>query len=340
LNGGGGGARNRTSELDTTVSASANAVRPDRLTLAAFAVVVLFGGVNAIAVKKSVEELAPFWSAGLRFLVADLLLASIVVASRRPFPHGRSFTGTLLYGALAFAASFAFIYPVLRDVPPGTAMVLIALVPLMTFGLAIIHGQEQFRLQGLFGALIALGGVAIIVAVQLGAAVPLLSLLFVVAGAFFIAESSVVLKWVPRSDPFATNAVAMLARGALLLAISLLTAEAWAIPVEPGTWASLSYLVVFGSIAMFALHLFALRRWTASAVSYVTLLMPVVTVPLAAALVSEQVSPPFLIGATIALAGVFVGAFLKIRPGRSSATSLPECLPIDACAQPARGPQG
>lgn len=320
--------------METPAPAPGNGVRPDRLTLLAFAAVVLFGGVNAIAVKRSIEELAPFWSAGVRFVLAGLLLGVIVVASGRAFPRGRSFTGALLYGALAFAGSFAFIYPALREVPAGTAMVLIALVPLLTFGLAIVHGQEQFRLQGLIGALIALGGVAVIVADQLGAAVPLLSLLFVVAGAFFIAESSVVLKWVPRSDPFATNAVAMLAGAAILLAISLVTGEAWAIPAKSATWLSLGYLIVFGSIAMFALYLFALRRWTASAVSYVTLLMPVVTVPLAAALVSEQVSPSFLIGGTIALAGVFVGAFLKIRPGRSSATSLPECLPSDACAPP------
>jgi drug/metabolite transporter (DMT)-like permease len=323
-----------TSRLETPAPASGG-LRPDRLTLIAFAAVVLFGGANAIAVKKSVEELAPFWSAGLRFLIAGLLLVLIVIAGRRRFPRGRSFTGALLYGALAFAASFGFIYPALRDVPPGTAMVLIALVPLLTFGLAIVHGQEQFRLQGLLGALIALAGVAIIVADQLGAAVPLVSLLFIVVGAFFIAESGVVLKWVPRADPFATNAVAMLAGAAILLALSLVTGEAWAIPAKPATWISLGYLIAFGSIAMFALYLFALRRWTASAVSYVTLLMPVVTVPLAAALLSEQISPPFLIGGAIALAGVFVGAFLKIRPGRSSATSLPECLPIDACAQAA-----
>ena len=36
--------------------APAAGVRPDRATLAAFAGVVLFGGVNAIAVKKSVAE--------------------------------------------------------------------------------------------------------------------------------------------------------------------------------------------------------------------------------------------------------------------------------------------
>ncbi len=309
-------------------------VRPDRLTLLAFAGVVLVGGVNAIAVKESVKELAPFWSAGLRFAVAGMLLLAIVLITRRPFPRGRSFAGALLYGGVGFAASFAFIYPALREVPASTTMVLIALVPLLTFGLAILHGQERFHWQGLLGALIALGGVALIVADQLSAAVPLVSLLFILAGVAFIAESGVILKWIPRSDPFATNAVAMLAGAGILLPLSVLSAETWAIPSQPVTWAALGYLIVFGSIVLFGLYLFALRRWTASAVSYVTLLMPLVAVPLAAVLISEQITTPFLVGGAVALAGVYVGAFLSIRPGRSSASSLPECLPIDACAEP------
>jgi drug/metabolite transporter (DMT)-like permease len=316
------------------VNASPGTQTPDRATLVAFGGVVIFGGGNAIAVKKSVEELAPFWSAGLRFLLAGVLLLAIVALTRRPFPRGRSFTGALLYGMLAFAASFGFIYPALRQVPAGTAMVLIALVPLLTFGLAILHRQERFHVQGLLGALIAVAGVAVVVADQLTASVPLGSLLLILVGVVFIAESGIILKWVPRSDPFATNAVAMLAGASILLPVSTLSGEAWSIPTQVWIWAAMGYLVVFGSIVMFGLYLFALRRWTASAVSYVTLLMPLVTVPVAALLLSEQVSAWFVIGSGIALMGVYVGAFLRIRPRRSSATGLPECLPIDACAEP------
>ena len=105
------------------------------------------------------------------------------------------------------------------------------------------------------------------------------------------------------------------------------------------TWLSFAYLVVFSSIALFGLDVFALRRSTASAVSYATLLMPLVTVPLAAALITEQVSLSFAVAGTIALVGVYVGACLKIRPRRSSATSLPECLPIDACAEAEPAPK-
>jgi len=304
--------------------------RPDRATLLAFLALVLIGGANAIAVKQTVAELAPFWGAAMRFAAAGLLMLLIAVATRRTLPRGRGLWGAALYGVISFAASNAMAYVALRDVPAGTAMVLIALTPLFTFGLAIAQGQERFHVQGLLGALIALVGIGLVFVDQLSADVPLFSLLLILLAAVGVAESGVIVKWIPRSDPFGTNAVAMLTGTLLLFILSLAAGEPWVLPTQAATWAAVTYVVVLGSVALFALYVFTLQRWTASAVSYITLLMPLVTVTLGAILLGERITPSFVLGGAVILGGVYVGAFLKIRPMRSSATSLPECLPIDA----------
>jgi drug/metabolite transporter (DMT)-like permease len=306
-----------------------NEVRPDRTTVLAFIGVVLFGAVNAIAVRQIVTELAPFWAAATRFLAAGAIMAAVVVATRRPFPKGRSLSGAVVYGAVGFTGSYALIYQALRETPAGTTMVIVALAPLMTFGLAIVQGQERFRAQGLLGALVALAGIAVVFADQVSADVPIGSLLLVVLGTACIAESGVVAKWIPRSDPVATNAVAMATGGGLLLALSIVAAEPWAIPSVAATWLAVGYIVVFGSVLMFGLYLFALRRWTASAVSYVTLLMPLVTVPLAAILIGERITASLIVGGAIVLVGVYLGAFANIHRPRVPTPSLPECLPAD-----------
>lgn len=305
-------------------------VRPDRTTLLAFLGVVVFGGANAIGVRQTVVELAPFWGASIRFIAAGLIMVAIVVATRRRFPRGRSLAGAAVYGAIGIGASYGFVYPALRDTPAGTAMVLVALAPLMTFGLAIAQRQERFRVQGLVGALIALVGVAIVFADQVSANVPIASLLLIVLGTACVAEAGVIGKWIPRSDPFSTNAIAMLTGAGLLLVLSLVAAEPWALPSQPATWVAVGYLVVFGSVVMFALYLFTLARWTASAVSYMTLLMPLVTVPLAAILTGERITPSLVAGGAVILAGVYVGAFLKVRRPRVATSSLPECFPTEA----------
>ena len=315
----------------STVIRSKAIAGPDRAALLAFAGAVLFGGVNAIAVRETVLELPPLWAAAARFLAAGAIMTALTLISRRSFPRGRSLRGAMLYGAVGFAASFGPISTGLRHVPGGTGSVLIAVTPLLTFGLAVVQRQERFRLQGLIGGLVALGGIVLIFAGQIGAAVPVGSLVLVLIGAVAIAESGIILKAIPRSDPFATNAVAMLTGGLLLLGASFAMGETHTAPAKSETWIALGYLVVFGSVVLFALYLFTIQRWTASAVSYATLLFPFVGVTVATLLVGEALSPLLILGGVVALIGVYIGAFHS-RPERTSATSAPECLPIDECA--------
>ena len=316
---------------------------PRASTLAAFLGVAIIGGLNTIAVKVIVGELEPLWSAASRFLVGGLLLAVLVLGTRRGFPRGRSLVGAVAYGATAFTGSYAMLYSAIQYTNAGTVAVFLAIIPLETFALAIIQRQERFHARGVLGALIALVGVAIVMSDQLALDVPVEALVLIFAGTLFIAESGVMLKWIPRADPYASNAVAMLTGGALLLAISGLAREAWVLPATSQVWLLTGYVVVVGSIGLFGLYLFAIRRWTASAMSYSTLLMPLVAVPVAALLLAERVSVPFLIGAAIALLGTYVGAFSTLRPARSTATAVPECLAIDDCpplpgAAPPAGP--
>ena len=166
--------------------------RPGTSTVAAFLAVAVLGGLNAIAVKRTVVELAPLWSAGLRFLLAGLLLIAYILLARRGFPRGRSLSGAVLYGLVAFSGSYALLYTALQDVPAGTAMVFLALVPLETFGLAVLQRQEPFHVQGLLGALIALGGVVLVVADQLSQDVPLVPMLLAIGGSLFIAQGGIV----------------------------------------------------------------------------------------------------------------------------------------------------
>jgi drug/metabolite transporter (DMT)-like permease len=319
----------RTAIIATLVSAP---TRPDRATLLAFAGVVLCGGLNTIAVKQTVAELAPEWGAALRFVAAGLIFAALTLARGRAFPHGRALAGAMLYGAVGFGAAFGFVYPALREVQAGTAAVVIALSPLATYGLAVAQRQEAFRPRALAGALVALAGIGLVFVEQLGAAVPLVALLMVALGMVCLSEAGIVVKWMPRSDPFATNAVAMLTAGVLLLVVSLILGEPQAIPSRMGTWIALGYITVFGSVVMFGLYLYGLTRWSASAMSYSTLLLPFVSVTVATLLTGEAFSVAFFIGGLVMLAGVYVGAFGSGRPKPSTATSMPECLPIDDCA--------
>ena len=299
-----------------------------RLTVLAFVTVIVLGGLNGIAAKQVLGEVEPFWSGAIRFAIAGLLMLAIVVATRRALPRGRSLLGAIAYGALGFALTFGLFMTGLRDTPVSTAAVFLALTPLMTFGLAIVHGQERFRLQGFVGALVALVGVAVIFGDQLASNIPLASLLLLLLGALCLAETGVIVKLIPRSDPIGTNAVGMLTGCAVLLLLSLFTGEPRRLPTEPITWGALFYLATLGSVVLFGLFVYTLERWTASAVSYSDLLIPLVTIAIATLLTGERFSPWFLLGGGVVLAGVYIGSFLHL-PRRRTPASIPECLPLE-----------
>jgi len=305
--------------------------RADRRTILAFAGVVFFGGLNTIAVRQTVLELDPEWGAGLRFLVAGLIFAGLAIARGQSLPGRKALVGSMIYGLVGFAGSFGLIYPALRAVHAGTASVVIALSPLATYALAVAQRQERFQLGALTGAVIALVGIGIVFVEQVRVAVPLGPLAAVAVGMVCLSEAGIIVKWIPRSDPFAINAIAMLSAGMALLLVSFLIGEHWVIPTRTGTWLAVGYITLFGSVVMFGLYLYGLQRWTASGMSYSTLLLPFVSVTVATLLTGEQFSIAFAIGGLVMLAGVYLGAFGTARLHRSTATSSPECVPVADC---------
>jgi drug/metabolite transporter (DMT)-like permease len=298
--------------------------RPERVTLAAFLVMCLIGGSNAVGVRFSNQELAPFWGAALRFLAASVTFIAFVALRGLPLPRGRALVGALVYGILNFWLSYAFVYWALVEAPAGTAQVVLAIVPLLTFLLAILHRVERFHWRGLLGALVAALGIVVIFGDQLGAEVPLVSLLALLAAAVCIAEVGVAIKWFPKVHPVVLNGIGMLLGGALLLALSLVLREPQNVPTMPSTWLALAYLVP-ATIVLFILVLYVLTRWTASATSYSFLLLPLVTIVLGALLADEPIRPAFLAGGALVLAGVYVGAFAPA--GAAAAVSPAETTP-------------
>ena len=283
----------------------------DRATLVAFLVCALLAGGNAVAVRFSNHELAPLWGATLRFAVATAILLTVVAVLRLPLPRGRALVGSVLYGLLAFAAAFAFLYWGLQWAGAGLGQIVLALVPLLTFLFAVVQRLERFRWQALIGATVAVGGIALIFGDQVRASVPALALLAIIAGAACMAESNVVIKMFPRAHPLATNAVAMGVACLVLLAASVITGESLRLPERAETWLAVAYVSVIGSVVVFSLFLFVIARWSASASSYVMLIIPLVTVVAASALDHETVTLAYFVGGPLVLAGVYVGAFAR-----------------------------
>jgi len=286
----------------------------DVATLAAFAAAIVIGGANYTAVKVTLEELAPLWGAGARFLLAAALFLAVVALARRPLPRGAALVGAAIYGTLAFGAAYALMYYALQELSVGVVSVVMATVPILTLLLAALHRMEAVTTRGIAGGALAVAGIALLSARSLGGDVPFRYLLAALVAPVVVAESTIVVKRFPRTDPVATNAVGMAVGGALLAIASVAAGEAWAVPDRAATWAATAWLVVVGSVGLFWLFLFVVQRWTASATAYALPLMPVVAVAVAALLAGEGVAPEEAAGGILVIAGAYVGALRRSTP--------------------------
>ena len=293
--------------MSASVAATEAEQTPDRLALGAFAGAVVIGGSNFVAIRYSNRELDPLWGAGLRFALAAVVFGALFAALRLSFPRGRALALILAYGLLAFAAAYGCLYWAMQEVTAGVAAVVMAIGPLLTLLLAVAHRMERLGSRALGGAVIALGGTALIFFQPGSVEFGLGSFALLGVAALCASESVVVSKLAGRHHPVAMNFVGMSAGAAVLLVVSAAAGETLTLPADGETQLALAYLV-FATVALFLLVLVVVQRWTASSTAYIFVSMPVVAILLGALVADEEITVTTVVGGAIVVAGVYIGA--------------------------------
>ncbi|HUQ17865.1 MAG TPA: EamA family transporter [Candidatus Saccharimonadales bacterium] len=286
---------------------------------AAFIGCCLIWGSTFLAIRLGNEAIAPVWGAALRLILAAILLLGISRALRMPLPRGAALRGAALYGFFNFGVNFSLLYLGEQTVPSGIAAVLFATVPLSTALLAAGLGVERLVIRKLVAALVAIVGVAVIFAGELGAAVPLAGLLTVFSGATAAALSGVLLKQAPKQAAIPANAVGAGVGAIVCLLVSFALGEAHTLPVTVGGWLPLLYLVVAGSLGAFVLFSWLIARWSVTNASLIGVIVPIIAVILGAIVKAEAPAPLTYLGAAIVIAAVLVA----IRAPRRAAEPAP-----------------
>jgi drug/metabolite transporter (DMT)-like permease len=142
----------------------------------------------------------------------------------------------------------------------------------------------------------------------------------VLGAVFCFAQATVLVRHFPPVHPVVQNAVGMAIGAAILLVLSLLARESIAVPERGATWLALAYMVVLGSGPVFVLYVVVVRLWSASRAAYTFVLIPIVTVLLSAWLDDEPIGLGLVLGGSLVLAGVYIGA---LRPAAEPTSDIP-----------------
>lgn len=271
-----------------------------------FVACALIWGSTFLAIRFGNEATPPVWAATIRLALASLLLFGIGAALRMPLPRGRRLRGAALWGFFNLGVNLSLLYLGEQTVPSGISAVLFATVPLETALLAAAFGVERLVARKLIAAVVAIGGVAIIFAGELGVAVPFAGLLTVFCAASAAALANVLLKREPSQGVIPLNAVGTAVGAVVCLAVSFALGEPHAIPNTVAAWLPILYLTLAGSLGAFVLFTWLVTHWSVSNASLLGVTVPIIAVILGGIVKGEQPAALTYVGAAVVIGAILI----------------------------------
>jgi drug/metabolite transporter (DMT)-like permease len=265
-----------------------------------------------LAAKRALGELSPWELALARFVLAALCYAALLAPRRVRIPR-RDLLGLAALGVVAIPINQGFFLAGLARTTPAHAALLYALTPIFVFLLARWKLAEPTTAAKLVGIALAFAGVVVVLASRpaggLGSggatlAGDLLVLLAVAAWAVFAVAGK---RYAEQYGALASTGVAVIFGTIAYLPFGLALSSAASFSrLSAVGWGSLAYLVLITSVLSYLLYYWALRRAEASRVAVWSNLQPVLTAPLAWALLGDPMGVGLLAGGAMVLSGVLL----------------------------------
>jgi len=273
-------------------------------------------GSTWLFIKLGLQDLPPLTFAGIRFVLASLILSLLILARRVRWPRApKDWALIAIVGILQFTLNYGLVFWGEQHIPSGLAAVLQSTFPV--FGLVIAHlylPHERLTMSRVAGVLLGVAGVAIIFSHELSIAghMALLGSIALVLSAFFGAYSNVLVKAYARAiDPQVLAAGQMLCGFPPLLALGIATeGSPWHFHWTAMAVISLAYLVIVGSVLAFALYYWLVRHMDVTNTMLIALVTPVVAVVLGLIVLHETLNWRLFAGGACIICGL---GFIVLR---------------------------
>lgn len=275
-------------------------------------VLCLIWGSTWLFIKLGLEDLPPFTFAGIRFVIAVAILATIIAIRRLSLPNaGRDWLLLLISGVLAFCVNYGLLFWGEQYITSGLAAVLQSTIP--AFGLVIAHFYlpgERMTPAKILGIILGVVGVAVVFSNQLDVAgtKALAGCAALIVSSAAAAYSNVLVKaYGKHLDP------AVLAGGQMffgMIPLMLIGIPFEGSPLQfrwtPMAVFALLYLAIIGSVVAFLLYYWLVQNMDVTKTMLIALVTPVVAVTLGMIVLDEKLHWRTLLGALMIISGIAI----------------------------------
>ncbi|MEV6984265.1 EamA family transporter [Sphaerisporangium sp. NPDC051017] len=292
---------------------------------AALATVYVVWGSTYLGIRITIETIPPMLSGGIRFLVAALVLASVLLLrrGRAVFRMTRAeFLGACVVGVLLLTAGNGLVSLAEQYISTGLAALLVASVPLWLVIFRVLARDRPHTLT-VAGVLVGFCGVAGL-SLTGGGGGSVTGVVIILCGALAWSLGSFLSGRIRMpKDPFAASAVEMTVGGLAMLVIGPLLGERPHVDaISTGSWVALAYLILVGSLVGFTSYVWLLGNASISLASTYAYVNPVVAVLLGVSVLGEDVTAQMVAAGVVIVLGVALVVSTE-RRGRRATSDAP-----------------
>ncbi len=281
------------------------------LIILCFAIIYIVWGSTYLAAAFSIEQIPAFKLCGLRYTIASLLTIPIIaLIGNFEWPPRAQIRNAAIAGFVFMGLGTGGAIWALNYLDTGLTALIISAEPLIIVLMLWLVNQKRPPGQAFLGILLGMIGMYLLVSQKtivssseqwLGVLVIFLSMLAWGSGSIFVSKVKL-----PESE-WTNSAIQMFVGGIATIIISFLIGEEqveWS-QLSSRTLLSISYLVIFGSIAAFTAFNFLLRNVSTEKVVTNTYVNPIIAMILGYLYNDELITKLSMLAAAIMLVGVF-----------------------------------
>ena len=284
----------------------------------AYLAVLLIWSTTPLGIVWSSESINPSLAVLLRMLIALVLGALVIKVRKINLPWHKQALTLYSYSALGIFGGMLCTYLAAPYLSSGIISLVFGLSPVISALLAKkILAEPNISGVRKFSMIISLCGLAVVCSDNFTLADDgIYGVVFILLAVFFFSLSGVLVKSVSIAiHPLATTVGALTVATPIFLVSWLLLDGT--VPVETwqvkSIWATL-YLGVFGSLIGFYAYFTVLQKLSASSVTLITLVTPVIALSLGAVLNGEVINDKLILGAFMVLFGLAIYHFGHLVP--------------------------
>lgn len=264
-----------------------------------------------MVIKIGLEDMPPFFSAGLRFMIAFIALFLYAVKKKIALPRDlRVHLFFALFSLINFTGGYALVYWGEQYINSGLTSVLFSVMPFYVALLSIkFLPQEKVSLKKMMGIAVGFTGVVIIFKDQLsfsGEGV-FLGMSAILISPIFSSFGTIIGKKAREKYHAVTiNTFPLFYSSITFFIMYLLFEQNRMISFTPTALFSLFYLALFGTAVAFVLYFWLLKSTSSVLMSLITFITPPLALIWGWFILDEQLTLNLLIGMVIIFSGIFI----------------------------------